>query len=581
MSLGAQKVLQDAQDYYNYACNSDAHREYIQRANLYLSYRDGDTMSPDLQADLKSIDARYFSTNRIEPQINNLTSLQIEARKSIDFKVNSRFSRHTQIANNLKQYWYIFQQRNNYQNQATDKFKDSLVTGMGLAKISADPKTGNLIYEQFDSREGIRDPDDRTPRFSNSYFTGRQYYIHAVEAKIHWPKWADYIDNLVDANTVSSVVMEQAYSFEDTNSPWVLGRTLKVVEIYYKKNDKCYKVLTEFVPDEGDLEQDIIESYFYTFDKDLAEAKKKPDSEIEEVNCTKIFKTVFTSDCLLEHGAIEAQVPNQQFFPIIPICISRDRFGYPYGMVKNLMSQNDSGDYLWSQYLHALNQKLLLITGTGVDIEKSGAEMIKQMRSKYGVIGVNATDVKVITNEKSLAHLEKAMNRVDIDVQQITQLYDENKGKQTNAQSGIGMEIRKTTSREMQNVYGMIYDYMLWSEGQLLLDTIKGMKNLNLQFYYLANQEMQHARIDNEISMLDFQIFQDTAPNFISSSEETSTKLLEIIKAGAAPLVLGHEYFAEKVGGLDKKDATESVRAFMEVANPAAAGMDNNGNNQL
>lgn len=566
MTIGQQKVLQDVTNYYSYSINSQKMSTYKQRMKAYLNYRDGNVIDALLKEDLDKISAKYYHINIVEPEISNLIAIQIASRKNITFKANSSFVRHQEIANNFKNYLYVFQQQNDYQNQATAKFCDAITTGTGAAKIEYNEKTGKIKYEFFDCAELILDPDDKTLRQDNSDFIGRQYYLSANSAKLQYPKLSGYIDSIVDTNTTAST----EYNFLDTidGAPWVCGRTLKIVEIYYKKLDKCYKAITRFSPDEMDVDTDYVDSYFYTFNKELATEYKKRGTDIEEIECTRIYKAVFNDCVLFESGPIPAQTPNQKYFPILPLIVKKDSNSIPYGLVKNLMSINDMVSYVWSQHLHALNQKTVLATGTNIDIAKYKDVIIEQIRSKYGFIALNAADIQLLTNDKSLPFMERALQRLDIDKQQITQLYDEQKGKQTRAQSGITVETLGANSRQMQNPYGVVYDYMLWSEGQLLIDTIKGIKNLNLEFYYLNNQEMSFGRINNEAALLDFQIFQDIGPAFISSNEELSDKLMGIIKSGAAPLVFSNEFFAEKIAGLDQKDSAKAIEAFRNLTNP-------------
>ena len=51
----------------------------------------------------------------------------------------------------------------------------------------------------------------------------------------------------------------------------------------------------------------------------------------------------------------------------------------------------------------------------------------------------------------------------------------------------------------------MIYCTMIISEGKIMLDTIKGLKNFQYSFKFFANGRTKQASLDDSISLLNFE----------------------------------------------------------------------------
>lgn len=569
-TVGQQKVLEEIKSYYEYARDSELRSRFMSQAKEDLDLYYGRHWTDKQVKDLAKLDIDPLTINRIEPIINNYISLQIASRRSITFKSNTTVAAHKKVAENLKYMFYTVQQQNHYQHKATTKFKNAVGTGFGCIHFGYDSITEKFFYDYVDFREVLLDPDDRSLRLDESNYICRSYFAAIIALKQRYPKFSEYFDSKITAKVPTSVKFDlwDLKSFD--NGDWTNGKSIKIVEVYYKKNVKYYRTKVAFSEDvidetDGTVRNEQIESYFLTFDKEEAENRKTDTAEVEELNGTQIWKGVYTDNVLLESGPIYGQTPNQKYFPLLPLCLNRNDEGIPYGEIRGLRDLSKTLNMVWSQAVHGLNSRYLIIDGVNQDSTKV-EEMLIQMSKKRGIVCVNnAKDAQLFSQENMLQYLFNALRRLDVEFEQRTQVYDELKGDETNATSGVGMKERSNNSaRMLLSVINSAYDYMLYSEGQLFIDTIRGIKDFSYSFSYFQNDQTQQINVDDQISLIDFQIYHDTSPVFNSTNEENIAKFQEVINSPNYQLLFAAPEFLQALG-FDEHKAMEYSQAFYKA----------------
>ena len=567
------KLLQELKDYFRYSANSEVRKKWSLKYNENLKFYYGDQWTDELKREFEDVGAMPFVVNRIEPIITTYTSLQISARKRISFKPMTGVEYHDLIAEYLDKMIQSIQTQNDFQNKSTQKYMDALIGGLGWSHFGYESNSyQTFFYDYVDPREMFWDPDDQSERLENSNFLCRSYFVSGVNLKTRYPKYASYFDQLIGFNTINSnntisgnssngAIRDDYLPYEDLNNvdglndTWVVGRSARIVEVYYKKSVKYYEAIVAFEPKSP--EGVITETYFNTFDEELANNKKVDGTVIKELTGTQIWKGTFCNDVLLESGAIEAQVPNQKHFPIVPLCLKRNYLGIPYGVVDGLIPLSTSLNYVWTKTIHGLNSKYLIIDEDNLNIDKMRPILRQELNRRDGMIfSKNPHQVQLINSETMLPFLEKTLQRIDLEFEQRTQLFDELKGEQTNAISGVAIQARATNAARTQNPLHATYEHMLFSEGNLMLDTIKGIKNFNYVFNYYKDNQINNAVLDDEISTINFEIFTDTAPNFPSSSEEETAKFEALLNSPNPALVLSDPLFLKKLGFTDQDSIT-------------------------
>ena len=575
------KVLQELKDYFYYSANSEIRKQWRLKYDENLKFYYGDQWNEELKKEFADVGAMPFVVNRIEPIVTTYVSLQIAARKRIAYKATTSLSKHDLIAEYLNNMLYVIQAQNDFQNKSTQKYTDALIGGLGWSHFGYEPdNTCTFFYDYVDPREVYFDPDDQSARMEDSQFVCRSYFVNGTKLKKRYPKYAEYFDNLIGkpAGTNSTgefvsggtgAIRDDYIPYSDLNHGdgleelWVLGRSARIVEVYYKKNVKYYEAIVAFPPETPDGV--VTEQYFSTFDKEVAESRKVDGSSLKELEGTQIWKGVFCSDVLLEHGPIDGQIPNQKHFPLIPLCLKRNYLSIPYGVVDGLIPLSTCLNYVWTKTIHGLNSKYLIIDEDNVNLEKMRPILRGELNRRDGMIFTkNPHQVQLINSETLLPFLERTLTRIDLEFEQRTQLFDELKGEQTNAVSGVAIQARAVNAARTQNPLHATYEHMLFSEGQLILDTIRGIKNLQYAFNYYKDNKFNIGYLNDEISSINFEIFADFAPNFATSHEEEAAKFEALLNSPNPAFILSEPLFLKKLG-FTESDSYALNEAFIKM----------------
>ena len=559
-TIGKQKALKDLQDYYEYASNSSIRQQWLNQYLINLSfYRGNQWLDSHILKDMQEIGATPYTYNNIEPLVNAFVSLQIRSSKRVGYEASSDNEEHVKLAEYLKHLAYEIQTQNDHVFFSSQKFTSSLIGGIGWSYFNY--KNNKFSYEYVDPIEVFWDPDDRSARLDDSNFVCRESYVAAVKLKNQYPEFVKEFDNMVEENNtdpsdsiVFSNVREssgfQRSNFnvvQEENSPWSRGRSIKIVEVFYKKSAKYYET-TIFFPEEPDPESIPNEQLFTTFDEAIAK-DKSINGKIEVKDGTQIWHGIFSDNLLISNNPIAEQVPNQQYLPLTPVVLKRDYQGVPYGVVDNLISPQKTHNFLWSTTLHYLDAKTIIASDEQVDTDKLRNFLKDEMRSKNGVAFIkNPREIQVLDHEKNLNH---RMNLIQANYKEFetqTGLYDELKGEQTNAVSGVAIAQRATNSMNAQNALVLAYENMLISEGKIMLDTIKGLKNFQYSFKFFSNGKTTTASLDDSISLLNFEVFPDVSPNFASSIEEEKARFAELMNSPNPGLLMSSPLFLRELG---------------------------------
>ncbi|PFX12434.1 hypothetical protein AWC38_SpisGene23609 [Stylophora pistillata] len=292
-----------------------------------------------------------------------------------------------------------------------DKFTSSLIGGIGWSYFTY--RDNKFCYEYIDPIEVLWDPDDRSARLDNSNFVCRVHYVPAVRLKNQYPEFAKEFEEMVEGNstnpsdyTAYNTVSENplwrqfAGGSNTVGNPqddgsWVRGRSIKIAEIFYKKQVKYYETTVMFPEDfTGDTIPN--EQLFTTFDESIAR-EKSTNGKIEIKNGTQIWHGIFCDNLLIENNPIAEQIPNQRYLPLTPVILKRDYQGMPYGVVDNLISPQKTHNFLWSTTLHYLDAKTIIASDEQANTDKLREFLKDEMRSKNGVAFIkNPREIQVL-----------------------------------------------------------------------------------------------------------------------------------------------------------------------------------------
>jgi hypothetical protein len=559
-TIGKQKALKDIQDYFKYSSNSLIRQAWLNQYLINLSfYRGKQWLDLSVLKDMQEIGATPYTYNNIEPLVNAFVSLQIRSSKRVGYEATSDNQHHVQLAEYIKQLAYEIQTQNDHVFQSSQKFTSALVGGIGWSLFEY--KNNEFIYENIDPLEIFWDPDDKSLRLDKANFVCRSRYVPCIKLKNDYPKLAEEFKNMVqEDNTDPSDAMEfsnvreqsvwqegRSNAIQQDDGSWTRGRSIKIIEVYYKKTTKYFETTILF-PEEDKDEVTQTEEIFVTFDEDIAK-DKSINGKIEQKEGTQIWKGIYTDNVLIEHFPISEQIPNQKYLPITPIVLKRDYLGVPYGVVDNLISPQKTHNFLWSTTLHYLDAKTIIASDEQADTEKLRNFLKDEMRSKNGVAFVkNPREIQVLDHEKNLNHRMQLIQANYKEFETQTGLYDELKGEQTNAVSGVAIAQRANNSMNAQNALVLSYENMITSEGKIMLDTIKGIKNFQYNLKFVANGKAESINIDDSIALLNFQVFPDLSPNFASSVDEEKARFAELMNSPNPGLLMSSPIFLKELG---------------------------------
>lgn len=566
-TIGQQKALRDAQDYYEYCASSEIRKEWLKKHNRGFNYYNGKQWENEtLLYQLEEIGCKPETFNYVKPIFNDILSIIIRSGKRVGYSSEYLENVYNKIAEYLKSYVYNFQTQNNHKYFSILKIQSALISGIGFSNISYEKN--KLNYDYVDAREIFIDPDDMTPRLENSNVICRSYFVNKVVLKNKFPKEADYFDQIIDDNKTTSDDIYSSKNFDLFNldfQTWTHGKSIRVVEVFHKKEADFYET-TAIIENEG--EEIKQEHLLQTFYKDLAE-RKSADGNIEVKKGTKIYKTVFTENCLLFNGEITEQIPNQKYFPIIPMVFRRDLNGMPLGVMDDFIPLQDKLNELMTTSLHYSDSSTIFVSGTNVkDNETIRNTIDLETKKKAGLVLIpDAKDITIKDNKVNLEHRLKLLQEIKRDFQVISRIYDDFAGKETNRVSGVAINASTTNNLNSQNFLMLSYEHMLTSEGRLILDILKGVNNLKEVFSYFKQGESEEAQIDESIAMINFEVYPENSPNFSSNIEEEKAKFAQIINSPSRDLIMKSPLFLQESGMTDKssyKLAQEYMRVIME-----------------
>lgn len=566
LTISQKLALQNIQNYFEYAKSSTTRQQWRENYLTCLKYYHGNQwLNSALNASMYEISAIQRTYNNIKPLVDNLSSLQIRSSKRVGYKADIDFPIYTKMAENLKHLAYSIQTHSEHTYNASKKIENMLIGGIGWSLFNYDKEEQQFKYKSINPLNVLWDPDDDSQRINNSNFVCHVSYMSVVQLKQIYPKKTKLFDSLIDINTVTS-----SYTYDNeidiVDDSLIKGRKIKVIEVYYKKNAKYYETKVELTTDEEDKAGETIITTFSTFNEEFAK-ENSYDNNVEEKEGTQIWKGVYIDNYLLEHEPINYQVPNQKHFPLIPVVLKRNHMCEPQGIVSNLIPIQDTHNFLWSSTLHYMDAKTIILSDAVVDKDKLRNEIKTEMRAKNGVVFThNAKEMQLIEHNSNLNYRMHLIQNNYREFETQTGLYDELKGNETNAVSGIAIKQRAINAQEAQNYLMLTYENMLVNEGKLLLDTIKGIGKFTYNLKYYNSGKTVTADFGNNISLMDFNVYPEVAPNFSSGIEEEQARFAELINNPSANLMLMSPLMMQMLG-ISEQKAFELTEEYKKILN--------------
>ena len=545
-------LLDESKEIFRYLSDSQIRKRWLENDIINLDYYyNNQWYNLDEKKALLDISCKPITVNRIKPILDRYLSIIIKSGKRSGFLPTSNSQYQFNISNYIKNWAFNTQTQNNHTFYSSLKFLSTCSSGIGWSKFWYE--NNRFWYESVNSREMYPDPDDLSPRLDNQNVVARSYFVNIVNLKQLYPKYASKFQELIDRNGKGSSNYYEDFS-EIPDDTWVQGKSIRIVELFTKKNDTYFETTGDIKVNEK-TERQIDNSYqeidsvvFSTFSEDLV--KKKSTGKVETKIGTKIYKTVFCEDLLIYHGAIAEQVPNQVFFPYVPMVYSRNHRGDFIGITNYMIELQDLWNIEISKLFHYSNSKTTFINpdSSNYNWDELRKSLEIETKKKRGFVKCSPKDVSVVDNSNNIQGILNSLDMLNREFQNLSGLFDDFAGKPTNAESGVAIQNRVNTTLNAQNPLILAYEYMITSEGRLMLDTLKGIENFKQVLNYYNEGKQNSAVLDSDIAMLNFEVYPTTVPNFSSSIEEEKELFNSILSSGVADLLLSSPLFLQQCG---------------------------------
>ena len=513
--------------------------------------------------------------NKIQTPVNNLTGTEIQTRFRVAYRSHSGKEKDDALAKAITHYGYAVQESEKMVHKCTISSKDVLVTGLGWGNIFKDTEKGTIKYEEVDPLSVFYDPDDLSADLNNMTFVARTRWLSVEQAKKLWPKHEKYFDDMFEddyeANDISGELAQRESGTVDTYTTGngSYGSKILVVEVQYRETQISYCGF------------DAQGHSFQTFDREVAEELSEKKADIKEVPATQIMRIMYTGDRLLEYAPLEPRLPDLPDFTYIPCVYARHhKNGVPYGWIESMKDLQRESNYRRSKLINNLNSFRAIIDVGALGPAKNIEQLKEELKKPDSIILKSGEgEVNVESNQALSSGQFEMLAKCDQELQQVSGMYDEALGKQTNTQSGIGIKYRQEHSVRNQQHYFANLKRFKSRIAVSMLALIQGGGEEFIASHILTDEEKETIIMNNvreiggkrvffdDIRTLPLSIYVEEVPDYESFSQEQSQELEAILNNPNAPLILQSPALMKRLG---IRDYLELSQEFEEISQKEA-----------
>lgn len=437
-----QEALEKAQAYFRAANLHPSTQEFRQKCLEDQAFYDGTGQwtARDLQT-LLMREQLPITVNICKGYVDALSGVEIQSRYRTACRSDSHRSEDDKLAEALTHWLFHIQEHQDLPYKGSLKFRDSLICGIGWSHLYKED--GVYWYDYVHPFNVIPDPDDLSPQYSAMKYVCRKRWMTADMVKARWPQAAK-ADLALDesgyyGDAFSPELLDRSSGFTDTptgsNHPSTGSGRVLVVEVQHKVPHKAWRGICE----EG--------RPFETFDLDTAEKLAASSKDIQMLDSTRIMRTLFLGNTLLEHAPLDFALPGSEDFSLIPIVFQR-RFktGVPYGLLESMKDIQRDCNVRVTKSVYAVNSSQLVFEGNplpGADLNR----LKRELKSADSVIILPKDSKYQISSNAPLGEGQLKIVELYLDlIQRVTGIHDDMLGMPTNATSGVAQNIRQVNS---------------------------------------------------------------------------------------------------------------------------------------
>ena len=570
ISSSQEKALTTARQYFDYADKHPMTATFRRKAQEDYGFYDGTGQWPlHILQELMERGQTPVTVNKIKNLINYMSGVEIQTRFRVAFRSHSGKTEDDRLAKALTHLGYAIQENQDMPHKASLKFRDTLITGIGWSNIFKEKLNGEIFYEYINPLNILFDPDDLSPGLNNMNFVVRLRWLPLFQAEELWPKHTKYFKSLfsksgnLDAGNYSGEIQQRQQGFIDLYAAGSgdTGSRLLVVEVQYKQKAKAYQGIDH----QGHA--------FQTFNEEEAHQLTASKKGLEEVNATQIMRIVFTGEALLEYGPLEPMLPNLPDFTYIP-CLWTRRFedGVPEGWLSVMKDIQRESNYRRTKLVNNLNSFRAIIDSDAF-VGKTPDEIRQELKRPDSVLVKTPGSILEIESNQGLAPGQfEMLQRGDQELQQVSGIFDDALGKQTNAESGVAIERRQVNSVRNQVFAFDNLRMMKKREARMMLDLIQGGGDEFIEAQILTDDEHEQILLNvvrevkgekiifNDIRTLPLSIYVEEVPDFESSLQEQQAALQALLGNANASLIMQSPLFMKRMGIRDYEALAQEMK---------------------
>ena len=567
-----EKLLEKGKRIFNYSRNATQYQRWLTEAAEGDDLYEGNHWTQDELLVLAERGQAPNVVNKFATKIDALSGVEIENRTNIAYRPRTADPKAADIGLAYTYLASYHQERCDAAAHHSQAFKDMLVTGIGWIELDYDGE--NIIIGDVNPFEMIWDVDDTTPDMRNQYTNVRQRWMPLQKAIQQFPKHKTELEELAATGTGDQLLAAGPGAYTDTPGGQYVdlpgpdyayfqkeSQRVAIIEINYKELETVYKVRTE------------AGAYATFLNEKDAKKNKAKDSKVDEVQDLVNKFIFYTADVLLDEGV---SIVQGEFFNYIPVVLKRGRRdNVPYGLSRAAKWPQYEYNKRRSKALHLLNA--VRVTG-----DANAVESIEQLRKEVArpdsiVLAKQGTTLKIDTNVDLGKAQYDLLGISSQEIAEVTGVFDDVLGAQTNTTSGIAQAKREQSSvrtaaggfsmlKLLKKRFGEALVYVM-NEAYKDETHVPIMKNDKLVKLVKLNAETTNGDKLNSTAGIMFDIYVEQTPEYKSIPEEESEKLSQILMNGQVQ-VLAVPAIAAKLGFRDPEGLSEAVKQLLQPSQP-------------
>lgn len=552
LSGSRKKALETARNIFQYAAANPLYVRGRARTIRAFSFYDGDSQYPN--DFLKEWGARFNNfeidyglappvINKVKAFIDNVCGMEIQARFRAGARSHSTNEEEELLAKALTHESLYIQEVNDIPLFQSVAFRDFLICGLGWGNMFL--QDGQIGYDYVHPLNMVYDADDFSPFMTESQYTHRIHWLSKQTMLMLWPKYKTEIENLFyDARSLP--VGSYSPEFFNRVIEWLdiypigggegVGGRIMVIETQ-RKERRTYYTGIDNGPELGREGRE-----FQTFDEDIANEMLGRGEKIEEKEGYQIIRTVFCKDTVFEHGPLNPNLPNGSFTYIPGVYSRRSSDGLPEGWLSSMEDIQRIINYTKAKELTMVNSMRAIID-TGALVDGQGPEDLRQelARNDSIIFKNKEANISLHPNVDLAASQINTAKRLDEELQQVSGMYGDALGAQTNATASVSINSRARNSYRTQIRGFDSLMFMKKRQGRLMFDLLQGSGIENRAIMILDDDEKEEVILNlastangrklvfNDVRNLPLEIYVEQTHDYESSPEEQRENVQAIL----------------------------------------------------